>query len=107
VAEYIQVSTTTASKADAERIARRLVDERLAACVQIIGPITSTFRWQGAVETAEEFLCLIKTRAAAYARLEQRIHQLHVYEVPEIIALPITAGSEAYLGWIDGEASEA
>lgn len=103
VSEFIQVLTTTASEDDARRIAGVLVEERLAACVQVAGPITSTYRWQGTVERAQEFLCLIKTRAEAYRRVEERIRQLHPYEVPEIVALPITAASAAYLAWIDGE----
>lgn len=103
VSEFIQILTTTASEHDARKIAGALVEERLAACVQVVGPITSTYRWQGAVERAQEFLCLIKTRAEAYSRVEERIRQLHPYEVPEIVALPITAASAAYLAWIDGE----
>ncbi|MCL4195505.1 MAG: divalent-cation tolerance protein CutA [Thermoguttaceae bacterium] len=103
MSEFIQILTTTASEGDARKIAGALVEERLAACVQVVGPITSTYRWQGAVERAQEFLCFIKTRAEAYSRVEERIRQLHPYEVPEIVALPITAASAAYLAWIDGE----
>lgn len=98
--EAIQVHTTTATRADAERIAAALVEGRLAACVQIGGPITSSYRWQGAIETAEEWQCAVKTTRAAYARVERAIRELHPYEEPEIIAVPIVAGSSGYLAWL-------
>jgi periplasmic divalent cation tolerance protein len=100
MAEAIQVSTTTATKADAEKIASALVARQLAACVQVGGPITSRYRWQGQVESAEEWLCTIKTTAQAYQRVEQAIRELHPYQEPEIIAVPIVAGSPGYLGWL-------
>jgi len=103
MADFIQVQTTTAGREEAEAIAAELVDKRLVACVQIVGPITSTYRWQGEVETAEEWLLLIKTSAAAYQRVEEAIRRRHSYEVPEIIALPVVRGSEGYLGWVEGE----
>jgi uncharacterized protein involved in tolerance to divalent cations len=98
--EAIQISTTTATKADAEKIASALVERQLAACVQVGGPITSCYRWQGQVETAEEWLCTIKTTAEAYQRVEQAIRELHPYQEPEIIAVPIVAGSPGYLAWL-------
>jgi periplasmic divalent cation tolerance protein len=101
VAECCQVTTTVASQADAERIAAALVAERLAACVQIAGPITSTYRWQGAVEQASEWYCHCKTTRARYPALEARLRQLHPYEIPEIIAVPIVAALPAYLAWIE------
>ena len=97
----IQVATTTGSKPDAEGIAAALVQVRLAACVQIFGPVTSCYRWQGQVETAEEWLCTIKTTQEAYPRVEQKIRELHSYEEPEIIAVPIVAGSPGYLQWLN------
>jgi periplasmic divalent cation tolerance protein len=100
---YIQVTTTTESKEQAQAIARHLVEARLAACVQISGPITSTYRWKGKLETAEEWLCLIKTRKSLYPELEMAIRSLHSYETPEIIAVPIVQGSKEYLRWIDDE----
>ena len=103
MAEYIQVLTTTERREDAERIAQSLVQERLAACVQIVGPIQSTYRWQGAIETAQEWQCLAKTRRDLYAEVEQAIRQLHPYEVPEILALPVLDGSASYLAWLEGE----
>ena len=102
---YIQVTTTTESKEQAQTIAQNLVSAKLAACVQILGPITSTYRWKGKVETAEEWLCLIKTREGLYEELEKEIISLHSYETPEIIALPIADGSPDYLKWLENELS--
>lgn len=98
--EAIQLQTTTATKADAERIAAALVEQRLAACVQISGPITSCYRWQNAIETADEWLCTAKTTRDAYSRVEQAIRGLHPYDEPEIIAVPIVACSVGYLTWL-------
>lgn len=99
--DYLQIITTTASEADAEKIAAALVDRRLAACVQISGPIQSTYRWRGAVETAQEWRLTIKTRTECYEKVEEAIKSLHPYEVPEIIAVGIVTASGDYLGWID------
>jgi|SRR6476661_6058416 periplasmic divalent cation tolerance protein len=101
--EHIQVVTTVASADEARRLATALVEERLAACVQIVGPIESIYRWQGKVETATEWQCWIKTRRERYDALEATIRRLHSYEVPEILAVPIVAGSEAYLKWLTDE----
>lgn len=98
----IQVTTTTETRADAQAIADALVERRLAACVQIIGPITSTYRWRGKVETAEEWLCVIKSRRDLYDALEAAILELHPYDVPEILVTPVIGGSESYLDWLDG-----
>lgn len=103
MSDYIQVVTTTERKEDAERIARALVEARLAACVQVLGPITSTYRWKGAIHASREWQCVAKSRLDLYARLEETIRGAHPYEVPEILALPITAGSQGYLEWLDGE----
>ena len=100
---YIQVVTTAGQKGDAEKIARTLVEKKLAACVQILGPITSTYRWKGNMETAEEWQCVIKSRKDLYKDIEKAIKAVHSYEVPEIIATPITAGSGDYLDWLQGE----
>jgi len=99
----IQVTTTTATKEEAQKIARYLVEQRVAACVQIAGPIISTYRWQGKVETATEWLCLIKTQESLYSELEKEIIGLHSYETPEIIAVPIIKGSRDYLSWLQNE----
>jgi periplasmic divalent cation tolerance protein len=98
--EYIQVLTTTGSEEEAKRIAAALVDGRLAACVQIAGPVTSRYRWQGAVEEAQEWQCLAKTTRVRYREVEAAIREIHSYEEPEIIATPIVVGSQGYLSWI-------
>jgi periplasmic divalent cation tolerance protein len=93
--------TTLGSVEDAQRIATALVERQLAACVQVIGHFTSTYRWQGRIEISQEWMCVIKTRLDCYNALEQAIVELHPYETPEIVALPIVAGSAKYLAWID------
>ena len=98
--EYVQVLTTAGSEEEAQRIAAELLERRLAACVQIVGPIVSRYRWQGALETAHEWQCLAKTEAALYDEVERAVRELHSYEEPEIVATPIVAGSRDYLGWI-------
>jgi periplasmic divalent cation tolerance protein len=100
---YIQLTTTTAKKEDAEKIAFYLVDRKIAACVQVAGPITSIYRWKGNIETAEEWQCIIKSRKNLYDEIEKAIRAVHTYEVPEIIAIPIVAGSGDYLKWLQGE----
>jgi periplasmic divalent cation tolerance protein len=99
--EHLQVVTTVGSEQEAELIASSLVEAKLAACVQIGGPIRSRYRWQGAIEEAREWQCLVKTTAAAYGRVEAAIRALHSYDEPEIIATPIVAASAGYLNWID------
>ncbi len=98
--EYVQVLTTVGSEDEAARIGSALVDGRLAACVQVVGPILSRYRWQGKVEEEREWQCLAKTEAARYAEVEAAIRRLHSYEEPEIIAIPILAGSKGYLDWV-------
>jgi periplasmic divalent cation tolerance protein len=99
--EYLQVLTTAGSRAEAGAIAAALIERRLAACVQISGPITSIYRWQGAIENAEEWHCLAKTASSHWDAVEAAIRELHSYEQPEIVATPIAAGSAGYLRWID------
>lgn len=101
--KYIQVITTTASKEDAEKIATLLVEKRLAACVQIVGPVQSIYRWKGKIEQAEEWQCLIKSRQDLFCDLEQAIKKIHPYETPEIITMTITAGSKDYRQWLRDE----
>jgi periplasmic divalent cation tolerance protein len=103
--EYLQVQTTAGSEEEAERIAAALVERRLAACVQTIGPIASRYRWQGEVERAREWLCLAKTEAGRYPEVEAAIGELHSYEEPEVIATPIVAGSSGYLEWLSQNVS--
>lgn len=100
---YIQVFTTAETQKDAQRIARAVVEKRLAGCAQVIGPITSTYWWEGAIETSGEWLCVIKSKREAYDRLERAILDVHPYEVPEILAVPVVAGSQSYVAWLDGE----
>lgn len=99
----IQVTTTVGSRAEAERIACMLVEQRLAACVQVVGPITSCYRWQGVIETASEYLCVAKSRHELFVSIEQAIRSLHPYQVPEILATPVVAGSSDYLAWLREE----
>ncbi len=101
--DYIQVITTTTNKAEAEAIARALVQQRLAACVQVLGPITSTYWWQDKIETGQEWQCWIKSRRELYGPIEEAIRQHHSYEVPEILAIPVVAGSDSFLAWMDDE----
>jgi periplasmic divalent cation tolerance protein len=96
----IVVFVTTADEENAAAIGRALVEERLAACANLVGPIRSIYRWQDVVEDAAEHLLIIKTRARLFAALEARIKQLHPYQVPEIIAVKIEKGSAQYLDWI-------
>lgn len=95
--------TTVGSREEAGRIAVGLVERRLAACVQTLGPIVSRYRWQGAIEEAEEWQCLAKTESRLYDEVEAAIRELHSYEEPEILAMPIVAGSAGYLDWVSAE----
>ena len=98
--QVLQVLTTLPDRETAERLATTLVEQRLAACVQVLGPIQSTYWWQEQVERVQEWLVLAKTLGRAWERLETTIRQEHPYEVPEILALPIVQGSRSYLDWI-------
>lgn len=98
--DHIQVLTTTATHDEAQTIADTLVGSQLAACVQIVGPITSTYRWQGKIERAEEWLCVIKSTRGLYAEVERAIVAQHSYDTPEIIAVPMVAGSQRYMDWV-------
>lgn len=102
MSDYLQVSTTVGSEDEAGRLSAALVDQRLAACVQVLGPIVSRYRWRGEVEEAREWQCVAKTEASRYPQLEAEIRRLHSYEEPEIVATPIVAGSEGYLDWLSG-----
>jgi periplasmic divalent cation tolerance protein len=95
-----QVTTTLPDRATAEQVATQLVEERLAACAQIVGPVRSTYWWAGKVEQADEWYCHLKTTIARLPELVSRIRELHPYEVPEIIAVPILQGNPDYLKWI-------
>lgn len=106
MSEVLLVITNAPDRATAERIAEALVTDRVAACVNILPGCTSVYRWQGKLERAEEVPLLIKTTRDAYARMETELRKLHPYEVPEIVALPVTAGLPAYLAWVQQETGE-
>jgi len=100
MSEFVVVLVTARSGDEAERLAEAVVTEQLAACVNVVGPIRSIYMWKGELQRDEERLLIIKTRAALFDQLEQRVRELHSYETPEIVALPITAGSQPYLDWL-------
>ncbi|MFE3577888.1 divalent-cation tolerance protein CutA [Streptomyces vinaceus] len=99
----LTVLTTVDSAEVAAALARTAVEARLAACAQVNGPVTSVYRWQGALESAQEWQVLFKTTEAAYPALEARLSAGHPYDTPEIIATPVVRGSERYLAWIAAE----
>lgn len=101
--DFIQVFTATGSLEAAKTIASAIVEQRLAACVQVIGPIHSVYWWQGQMESAEEYLCLMKTSRNVFASLEVAIRDVHSYETPEILAMPVVEANEDYLSWLQGE----
>jgi periplasmic divalent cation tolerance protein len=101
--DAILVLTNLPSQASAEQLAQILVDEKLAACINILAPCTSIYHWQGKTERAIEFPLIIKTISACYAALEQVILREHPYELPEIVHVPITGGLPAYLNWLTKE----
>ena len=98
--DKIVVLNTCGSEAEAEQLARHLVEHRLAACVSIAPQIRSFYRWQGAVESSQEWLLLIKTSRPLFDRLRAAIEASHSYEVPEVIALPVVDGAPNYLDWV-------
>ena len=97
---YIIVLVTTANKSEAEKISEALLKEKIIACANIITPVTSFFHWQGKVDKCEECLVIMKSRRDLFAELEERVKGLHSYDVPEVLALPIVDGSDAYLAWL-------
>ncbi|PLX47810.1 MAG: hypothetical protein C0613_12830 [Desulfobulbaceae bacterium] len=101
--EYVQVVTSVATKEDGQALARHLVEQRLAACAQVGGPITSFYRWQGELEQEEEFQVLAKSRSDLSLALVDEIRKKHDYETPEILVLPIITGNSDYLSWLDEE----
>ncbi len=103
MSEFILVHTSIDSKDGAQKIADLVVSKRLAACCWISGPITSTYWWKRKMEQAEEWVCQIKTRQELYSDLEQAIKNIHPYEEPEIVAIPILLGSQSFLDWIIAE----
>ena len=100
----VVLSTLPTDKA--EQIAETLVTEHLAACVNLVGPVRSVYRWDGAIQKDSELLAIIKTTAARYEEMSTRLRALHPYEVPEILALPVGTGYARYLDWVRGETSD-
>jgi periplasmic divalent cation tolerance protein len=100
---YLQVQTTTDSRAEAMDLARAAVEARLAACAQVAGPVASTYWWDDGLERAEEWMLILKLPADRYQELAEFLTDRHSYDEPEIIAMPIVAGSPAYLGWLEEE----
>lgn len=101
MADKIVVLVTCGSEEEAKRIGRALVEGRLAACVNLVrAPVESIYRWKGRVDTATEFLMIIKTSRARFAALEEAVKRLHSYEIPEIVALPMEKGSRDYFAWL-------
>jgi periplasmic divalent cation tolerance protein len=98
--EYVVVWTTVPAAFDARELAATVVRERLAACVNVLGEMDSTYRWKGEIETDRERQVIMKTTAARVSALRTRLHELHQYEVPEFIVLPVIGGSDRYLGWV-------
>jgi periplasmic divalent cation tolerance protein len=101
--DFIQVTTAVDNAEDAEAIAAALVGQRLAACVQIVGPVKSTYWWDNGVQVNEEWLCIVKSRADLFEELSAVLQQVHPYDVPELLATPVVAGGKAYLDWLQGE----
>jgi periplasmic divalent cation tolerance protein len=98
--DFVVVLVTAGTADEAATLGRTLVEERLIACANVVGPIRSIYRWQGAVEDAGEHLLLMKARAADVPALTTRVQALHSYDVPEVLAIPVAAGSAAYLSWL-------
>jgi periplasmic divalent cation tolerance protein len=107
MSEHRIVLTTAGSKEEAQTIAHALVERRLAACVNIVSPVQSVYRWQGKVESAEEWLLIVKTTAAEFPKMRDAIGELHSYDLPECIMLKIEDGSPAYLKWIAESVEES
>ena len=101
--ELIVVFTNFPTQEGAIALSEALIEQQLAACVNVLGPCTSVYRWQGAIESAQEFPVLIKTQRQHYGRVEQLIKMMHPYELPEVVMIPIAGGLPAYLQWIVGE----
>lgn len=101
--DFVVVYVTVGSADEGDRIASALIEERLAACVNRVAGVRSTYHWEGRIERAEEELLIIKSRRDLFNRLRQRVTELHSYSVPEIVALPLLEGSEPYLRWLHEE----
>lgn len=101
--DKIVVFSSCGSATEAELIARRLVEDRLAGCVSVVAPVRSFYRWKGEIESAEEWLLVIKTSRERFDELRMVLEAAHSYEVPEVLAVPVVEGSPNYLAWLEGE----
>ena len=105
--DFIQISTTCDRREILEQIAAKLVAEKIAACCQLEGPVTSVYRWEGKTESADEYRLLIKTESALFSVVAASITELHSYEVPQITAVPIVAATEGYAAWLRNNVGQA
>jgi periplasmic divalent cation tolerance protein len=101
--DKIVVFTTCGSEQEARKLAAMLIEKRLAACVNITAPVTSIYRWKGVVEESREWLLIVKSRRDCFDRLRIALESAHSYELPEVLAIPVVAGSPNYLAWVDSE----
>jgi len=107
VRDFAMVFVMAANEDESDRIAQALVEENLAACVNIVGPVRSVYRWRGAIENAREYMLVIKAPREHFSKLERRVLELHSYEVPEIVAVALAAGSKPYIAWLAESTIEA
>ena len=105
--DKIVIFSTCSTPGEAAKIARRLVEERLAACVNVIGGVRSFYRWKGEIETADECLLVIKSSRELFDRLRLELEKAHTYEVPEVVAVPVVEGAPNYLNWLEAELKES
>ena len=103
MAGFIQITITVRTRDEGEQLVHNLVENRLIACGQILGPIQSTYWWKGKIETAQEWMCLAKSREEKFAEVVRQVRNMHSYEVPEIIAVPLIAVDENYAHWLEEE----
>jgi len=98
---YIVIMVATANKQEAEKICKKLLEEKLIACANVIGPVTSHFHWSGIIDTAEEYIAFLKSRSDLFETIAGHIQKMHSYKVPEILALNVVNGSKPYIDWMD------
>lgn len=103
MAGFIQITIIVGTKEEGEKLVHNLVENRLIACGQILGPIQSTYWWKGKIETSQEWMCLAKSKEKKFAEIVRQVKRTHSYEVPEIIAVPLIAVDENYAHWLEGE----
>jgi len=105
MAGFIQITITVRTREEGEQLVHNLVENRLIACGQILGPIQSTYWWKGKIEAAQEWMCLAKSKEEKFAEVVRQVRRMHSYEVPEIIAVPLIAVDENYALWLEEELS--